>query len=111
MADPNPNIATLISNIIAADAVYSTRKAPVLEQIENYVWAQYTNTAGNDVPGQIEKVADVDGLGAAIYTELTRVGITYDKGGAAYWLEKITNGVMTYPDTRAANNVLDTRSS
>ena len=111
MAAPNPNITTLIANIIAADAVYHTRSAGVLQKIKTYVWGHFTNTDGNDLVTTIQNVTDVDGLGAAIVTEFTTHGVTSALGGLAYWLEQITNGVMTYPDVRAANDSLPTRTS
>lgn len=102
MAEPNYSLIAAI--VIAQDATYHTRSAPVWEQIQTYVWSKYRSA--DDIP-PTEPPSDVAGLGAAIYAAFVAAGLTSLIGGVAYALEKVGNIVMTYPYTRSSNDVLD----
>jgi hypothetical protein len=101
-----PNITVLTALVLAQDAAYHTRSAPVLEQIYNWVWEHYTDNVNTEVPWTFP-VTDIAGLGAAIYAAFVAAGVTSATGGVAFWLEQLGNQVLTYPYTRASNNVLN----
>lgn len=94
-----PNYSLLAAVVLAQDATYHTRSAPVWEQISNYVWYSYRNTDGKDIP-QWNPPTDVAGLGATIYAAFVAAGLTALVGGVAYALEKVGEIVLTYPYTR-----------
>lgn len=89
-----PNYALLAVVVIANDATYHTRSAPVWEQIKTHVWSHYRSAA--DIP-PTEPPADVANLGAAIVAAFAIAGVNAAKGGVAYALEKVGDLVMTYP--------------
>lgn len=95
---------TLAAVVLAQNATYHTKDPAIFEQIRTYVWSKY-KTSG-DIPWTFA-VTDVAGCGAAIYAAFIAAGVTQALGGVAYWLEKIGNTVLTYPYTRASNDVLD----
>lgn len=99
-----PNYTVLAALVIAQDATYHTTSAPVWEQIQQNVWMRYRDAS--DIQPKVT-VDDVAGLGATIYAAFIAAGLTEELGGVAYALSKIGNIVMTYPYTRADNNVLD----
>lgn len=101
-----PDYDTLAAVVLAQNATYHTRSAPVWEQICNYVWYSYRNTDGNDIP-QWNPPTDVAGLGATIYAAFVAAGMTALVGGAAYALEQIGNIVLTYPYTRGTATTPD----
>lgn len=96
-----PDYATLAAVVLASDAAFHTRSAPVFEQIRNRVWFNYRNTDGKDIP-QWNPPDDVNGLGDTIYAAFVAAGLTALIGGAAYALEQIGNIVLTYPYTRGS---------
>lgn len=89
-----PNYALLAVVVIANDATYHTRSAPIWEQICTHVWSHFRDH--EDIP-PTEPPADVAGLGAAIYASFVAAGVDAAKGGVAYALEKVGDLVMTYP--------------
>lgn len=103
-----PDITTLTAVVLAQNAVYHTRHAAVFEQIKNYVWNKYRSAS--DIKPTVTW-ADVGGCGAAIYAEFISKGFTSAIGGVAFWLEQLSNNVLTYPYTRASNNVLNVPTS
>lgn len=83
-----PNINTLAALVLAQDAEFHTRSGSVLQQIFDNVWSRYYPFT--------QPVADVAGLGAAIYAAIIAAGFTAGIGGVAYILELISNIVLTY---------------
>lgn len=109
-----PNIALLTAVVLAQNAAYNTKNGAVFEKIKNYVWYLYSPTVvptWSPVDDMSKKPDDVAGLGAAIYAVFVAAGVTSAVGGIAYWLEQLSNQVLTYPYTRATNDVLDVPTS
>lgn len=79
---------------LAAIAIAGGAQQPALfEQV-----CQYVFNSVKSFSRQMQTVADVGGVGAAFVA----AGAT-----TPYWLEQIGTQVLTYPYTRAANNVLN----
>lgn len=100
MAAPNTNALAVL--VLAQNTAHNTRHPSVFEQICNYVWKLYRDS--HDLPwtGDVENPAsaDVAGLGTTIHAAFVAAGVTAGTGGAAYYLEKIGNYVLTYPWNR-----------
>ena len=99
-----PNIPLLTALVLSSDATYHTRSPSVFEQIKTRVWAMYRSA--DDIP-PTEPPDDVNGLAFSIYFAFNIAGVTSALGGVAYWLEQLTNQVLTYPYTRSDTDVLD----